>query len=491
MTLSTFSYLDSTNINDLARAYSLAYLRKKKVKINKSESEIDNNWNVGKFEEGYLLRAEDDSIFTLFNFPEIVDQKLATERQVVGSNLHENFVNIISHFIATGKNALPSNNMKIGMCINHHNTHWTLLLAEFSNINQAEYKTLFNAYQKHAKTTKENQYEDGSAKPINIIRNNVVNFVKKNKKITFNGNADPRGNGLGNNQLPLKVGEITLNHFDSLGKRTTYASNVAKSMSTFTKKHKAKFSQMDCQRQSGNTCGDWSVYNAFQYGLLEPKKQHPTSANLRHFFNNKDVSNAHQILFTAKPKLKKIAKKDQICITENAQKLDDNYVAVFKDFGSKSGSLVGRTFLGLVSGAIFYAAMALVFVNPLLPIAGALVSGLTVSTLLYKRLTELFFGQKTVVLEKKNGKPVVKDKLEHRGLGDFIGVHMPYQKDLESLEKDIESLITEDDAMTDKQKIELLTHQFAKKIIESNPSFFSDQDKAVVKLDGYAHKLGR
>src|SRR5574338_963286 len=119
MTLSTFSYLDSTNINDLARAYSLAYLRRKKVKINKAESEIDNHWNVGKFEEGYLLRAEDKSIFTLFNFPEIVDKKLATEKQIVGSNLHENFVNIISHFIATGKNTLPSNTLKIGMCINH------------------------------------------------------------------------------------------------------------------------------------------------------------------------------------------------------------------------------------------------------------------------------------------------------------------------------------------------------------------------------------
>lgn len=488
MTLSTFNYLDSTNINDLARAYSLAYLHQKKVKINKCESEIDNHWNVGKFEEGYLLRGQDNSIFTLFNFPEIVDRKLAAEKQIVGSNLHENFVNIISHFIASGKNALPSNTIKIGMGINHHNAHWTLLLAEFSNINQAEYKALYNAYQKHAKNTKENQYDDGSLKPINIIRNNVVNFVKSHKNIHFNGN-NTTSNGLGNNQLPLKVGKIALKQFDSMGKNTRYAKNIEQSVEAFAKKHKTKCPSMVCERQTGMTCGDWTVYNAFQYGLLNPKKQHPTSINLRHFFNNRSVANAHQILFAAKPKLKKVAQKDQISINQNSQALDDNYVPVYKDFGSKHGSLIGKTFLGLVSGAMFYAGMALAFINPLVSIVGAAVGGLTVSALFYQRLTELFFGQKTVVLETKYGKPVVKDKIEHKGLGNYFGLSMPFQKDLESLEKEIQSLITLEGSVTDKQKIEVLTHQYAKKIVEQNPSFFSTQDQAVVKLDGYAHKL--
>jgi hypothetical protein len=484
MTINTLKLLDSTDINDVARAYSLAYLRKKKVKINKFEAEIDNHWNLGKFEEGYLLRTEDNSIFTLFNFPEIADKDIAKSRQIVGSNLHENFVNIIAHFIATGRKDLPCNNLKISMCINHNNGHWTQLLATFSGLNQREYKALFNAYHKHAKDTIENEYDDGSKKPFNIIRNNVVNFIKANKNISFNGDVKDQ---LGNYQLPLTINNIALDHFDSLGKKTAYATSVANSIQAFAKKHKTKLMAADCPRQTGMTCGDWCVYNGFQNGVVQSKKKPPTSTNLRQFYYNRDVNNAHQILYAAKPNIKKVAKKDQINISRNAQLLDDNYVAQFKDFGAKVSPYAGQTFFALVTGFLFYGALALIATNPILPIIGAIAVSITTG-LFYQRLSTAFFGQKSVVLEKKDGKPVVKEKLEHKGWGEYLGFDKPVQKDLESLENDIKKLINEDGSK-DEQQVEMLTHQYAKKIIEQNPSFFSQQDKAVVKLDGYAPKL--
>ncbi len=144
-------------------------------------------------------------------------------------------------------------------------------------------------------------------------------------------------------------------------------------------------------------------------------------------------------------------------------------------------SLMRKLFTGLAISFVCVIGLGFLNLNPLFM---SMASIATIVGLTYQPLAKLFFGQKNIELEKKNGKLVAMDAMdaiELKGLSYYLGIEKPYQHDLSTLEKEIDSLLTQEGTIKDSKRIQVLTHQYAKKVVQANPSFFSEQDKAVVK----------
>ncbi|HRE31946.1 MAG TPA: hypothetical protein PLD88_08235, partial [Candidatus Berkiella sp.] len=76
------------------------------------------------------------------------------------------------------------------------------------------------------------------------------------------------------------------------------ARNVLAASQEFMRAHRGtKFRYEKCPRQSGNTCGDWVVFNTFTRGVLNERKE-ATSESLRSLHENLTARNARSILYT-------------------------------------------------------------------------------------------------------------------------------------------------------------------------------------------------
>lgn len=170
-----------------------------------------------------------------------------------------------------------------------------MLLVEFNGINLKGYESLYKKYQKHA----ERMDTVGNENQSNEVKlNNVKNFVMRTQGIRLYKRTK-RGHLSSNHRLPLQVNRINIKHYDSMnsGENET----VQAAARDFINFNNVNYTAEKSAQQSGNTCGDWTVYNAFTQGVLRFKNNHPTSKQLRKLQNNLTYGNASRILFAKNP----------------------------------------------------------------------------------------------------------------------------------------------------------------------------------------------
>lgn len=491
----TSALLDNFDLKDLLESYRLAYLKKNRPRSPKLHVRSDQHWDLGEFEEGHILRAADNSLFTFVLCPEMTDQATAIERQAVSANLQELYLNMVAHLMAKNYSVLPSKKLKIAFGINHHNTHWTCLLAEFDGLNARAYRALYRAHQKEARLAKnKEQYfnEDGTPRTFTIQVNNIKNFLIAQCDIRVNKNSQ-----LGNWQLPLNPTSIKLRHFDSMGTRTHWAQNVQAACQGFMRKHRTKFHFEKCIGQSGNTCGDWTLFNAFTQGVLNVSKA-VTSGQLRALSENVTVSNAQSILYAKKPRIVAATERTRICVTKEARALADLHeeTSIFSTYSfSPIWHQASRVMLGVTLGAACYVGMPVIIPLSLgikCAVTGfAAILGFTC----FDKVARLVYGQHrlTVGLNKK-GQPIKESVAHTDGLAAYVGLATPYLKTLPELEQDIAKVLLQLEASkpkekqtltADPEKRQVLVRYYAKKIVTEHSTDFYDTDKAVVRDSHY------
>lgn len=310
--LNMYKMLDIYDLKDLAHAYTRAYL-------SLAKSTQRPRRDFGAFEESRLIRTEDNSIFTILTCPDIPNRVEAIQRQSIGSNIQEYFVHIIAHFIVNGYRTLPSDKLKIAFCINHNNAHWTMMQATFNQINVKAYERLFQKCQPilRAEPVDLNHTTDQKTHQMNRVRN----FILRQQGVRLHTRTRKRNILTTNGRLPLKVQSIDLKHYDSMD--TDYSDLLRESTRLLAQSNKLRISHEKCTRQSGMTCGDWSVFNAFNYGVLK-NKMNPTSKNLRDLKNNLTVKNANQILKQKHPHIQSCPENERLCVTRRERAIMEN-----------------------------------------------------------------------------------------------------------------------------------------------------------------------
>lgn len=491
----TSALLENFDLKDLFQGYTLAYLNKKRLRSTNMHTKRYQHWDLGEFEDGHILRTADNSLFAFMLCPEMTDSATVKNGQPVSANLQEQFLNIVAHLMAKKYSTLPSNKIKIAFGINHHNTHWTCLLAEFGGLNARAYRMLYTAHQKEMQSPK-NKAEyfnaDGTPRPFHIQVNNIKNFLIKQKGIRVNGQS--RDNPLGNWELPLVSKPIQLRHFDSMGTKTNWAQNVRAGCQGFMTKHGANFHFEKCIQQTGNTCGDWTLFNAFMHGVLNTEKA-VTSAQLRVLSENITVQNAQSLLYAKKPRLTPVTEITRICVTKEARELADIHEespSIFSTYSFyPSWHQVSRVLLGLTLGIMCYAGSPL-----LIPVSLSLkcaVSGVAaiLGFTCFDYVAQFIYGRHliTVGLDKQ-GQPVKKSVEHSDGLATFVGFTKPYLKTLPELEQDITQVLMQLEASkpkekqiltADPEKRQILVRYYAKRILTEHATDFYDTDKIAVR----------
>jgi len=70
----------------------------------------------------------------------------SNEKQVIGSNIQEKFIDLIAHLFATTAQ-IACREYKNSLLRESSSKHWTLFLADFQGLNDNDYQKLFKAYQ--------------------------------------------------------------------------------------------------------------------------------------------------------------------------------------------------------------------------------------------------------------------------------------------------------------------------------------------------------
>ena len=532
MSADTSKLLDNVNLQDISRSYLLAYLKSKGITHVGLEPLQDNEWNLGAFEEGHLIRTQNNSLFMAFTCPEITDDKTAISQQAIGSNLQERILDIVAYLIVNKIKKLPEKNIELGFYINHNNGHWTSMLAKFEGLDDQEYQALYEAYQQHSETTGENKTDNGEEKEFGIRINNIRNFILEQKQILLN-HRDKETNEaiLSNWALPLEAKAIQLRHFDSLGTQTGYHDAVEAACGDFILNHtvaKANFVRAESKIQQGMTCGDWSVYNVFRHGVLKQKAQLPSSQQLRMLAENTSVANAQEILFKDKPNLKEVPEDKKIRIPHYALQYEDdneeeptepgsgidNEVDDEPAFTSDSSNdattatskktVINNSRLNhrfpwtyALSKAAFMACM-LYATHVVFPLA---VVGLTASIFaltaialtsyfLFDVMLKGFFGEMKLSFQlNKEAMPVKKKLSVVSGWSKLLGINAPYHQTLPELEQKLSKLLASNtDVPMDAEQLEQhvkLTHTYAREMINQSPEFFYPEDVKAVNEASY------
>ncbi len=494
MMSNTSALLENFDLKDLFQGYTLAYLNKKRLRPANMHTQRYQHWDLGEFEDGHILRTADNSLFAFMLCPEMTDSATVKKHQSVSANLQEQFLNIVAHLMAKKYSTLPSDKMKIAFGINHHNTHWTCLLAEFGGLNARAYRALYKAHQQEMQLSENKaQYfnEDGTPRPFNIQVNNIKNFLIRQCHIRVNGQN--RDNPLGNWQLPLIPKSIQLRHFDSMGTKTRWAQNVQAACQGFTSKHRANFRFEKCIQQTGNTCGDWTLFNAFMKGVLNSEKA-VTSAQLRVLSENITVQNAQSLMYAKKPRLTRATEETRICVTKEARELADIHEAPSSILSTYSFSpnwhQVSRVALGITLGVACYAGAP--FIMPLSLGIKCVVSGVAaiLGFTCFDNIAQLIYGRHVITVGlDEQGQPIKKSVEHSDGLATFVGYTKPYLKTLAELEQDITQVLIqletsrskEKQVLTaDPEKRQMLVRYYAKKLLTEHAADFYDTDKAVV-----------
>ncbi|MGE3318378.1 MAG: hypothetical protein AB7I18_03690 [Candidatus Berkiella sp.] len=470
--------LTNYDLKDLYYAYQEAYLKKYPRK------------DFGEYGEGRVIRTEDNSAFTLVNCPEITDNQAAIDKQAVSSNLQEQFLSMIAFLMLKKHRDLPCDKLKVALCINHHNIHWTTLLAEISGFDNAEYRRLFQAHEAHAALPENRDNyvdEEGHPKEFKIQLNNIKNFLISQSRMTLNNNKNGK-TILGNYSLPLTPRHVLLRHLDSMGIKTACADNVLEASKGFMRKHRARFRYEKCSRQEGNTCGDWSLFNAFSRGVLQNVNE-VTSENLRELKENITLNNARSILFMSNPNIVTVADSQKLSVTRlermiaNNPSTDTYNINFFKEWFVRIAS--GAT----LAGVSYFVLPLLLPINASFALGLAAVGG-TMGLFFFNEVSSVLFGiSKLRVRLDEQGIPA-KDGYE---LSEgWVG--SPYLRTLPELEQQVATVLLEADLKKSKskrrlegsqEKVQTLVHYYARKIVLENPKDFYDADKMKVISSDY------
>jgi len=470
--------LTNYDLKDLYHAYQEAYLKKYPHR------------DLGEYGEGRIIRTEDNSVFTLVNCPEITDNQAAIDKQAVSSNLQEQFLSMIAFMMLKKHRNLPCDKLKVALCINHHNIHWTTLLAEISGFDNAVYRRLFDAHEAYAaRPENRDNYVNaqGEPKEFKIQLNNIKNFLIAQNRITLNNNVNNK-TILGNFALPLTPRHVLLRHMDSLGIKTGCADNVLEASKAFMRKHRARFRYEKCRRQAGNTCGDWSVFNAFSRGVLQNANQ-VTSENLREFKGNITLKNASSILFAANPNIVTVPDSQKLSVTRleriiaNNPSEDTYNINFYKEWFVRM--LCGAT----LAGVCYFVLPFLLPINSLFALGLAGVGG-AMGMFFFDDGARLLFGISKLRIGLDKRGELIKDGYE---LSEgWIGT--PYLRTLTELEQQVATALLEADHKKPKAKRQLegnqektqtLVHYYARKIVLENPKDFYDTDKMKVMSSEY------
>ncbi|MCS5712656.1 hypothetical protein [Candidatus Berkiella aquae] len=495
----TGTLLGLYDIKDLLAGYTRAYLNKKRLQRHQQ-------WDLGAFEEGRILRTEDGCIFAFVTCPAITDSDDASARQSVSANLQEVFLNLIADLIAKEYQELPSNNIKIAFGINHLNSHWTGLLAEFNGLDANDYQALYQAHAAHA-ALPENQAqyvdESGNPKSHTIQVNNVKNFLIANCGIVLKS-ADH-----GNWQLPLQPNQMLLRHLDSIGTKTGYAQNVYAASKEFMRTHRGtKFRYERCSRQSGNTCGDWTVFNTFTRGVLNERKE-ATSEILRSLHENLTARNASSVLYTENPKMLKPTARTRICVTKEERKMvsHQDYLDELEAAKTTLGQIrnmlpewegVSRILFASTLAGICY--IGLPWLMPISFLVQCGIAGVAGSAglLCFNKLARSIFGQHNIKVKlDSSARPLKVAYEKSEGLTAWLGLSAtPYLKTLTELEQEIASLLQNKEANSAKpassttsvEKCNTLSRYYARKIVTGHPNYFYDVDRRAVDNEKYVNE---
>ncbi|MCS5707887.1 hypothetical protein CC99x_003110 [Candidatus Berkiella cookevillensis] len=525
MSADTSKFLDNVNLQDLSRSYLLAYLKSKGIEHQGVEPVQDNQWNFGAFEEGHLIRTDNNALFMAFTCPEITDDQAAVSQQSIGSNLQERMLDVVAYLIANKIKKLPEKNIELGFYINHNNGHWTSMLAKFSSLNEQQYQALYEAYQQHSESTGENKTDSGEEKELRVRVNNVRNFILEQKQILLNHrDKDTNDAILSNWALPLDAKSIQLQHFDSLGTKTGYHDTVEAACGDFILNHtseKATFVRAESKIQKGMTCGDWSVYNIFRHGVLKKKAELPSSQQLRMLAENTSVANAHEILFKNEPNVTEVPEDEQIRIPHFALQYEediepsepedqpgsqagDDEPTSTPDSSISSKPVINNARLNhrfpwtyALSKTAFMAFMmyATHVVFPLV-VVGFAVSVFAFAAIaltsyfLFDVMLQGFFGQMKLNFQlNKEGVPVKEKASLAGGWGKLLGINAPYHQTLPELEQHLSELLaSKADKPMDAKELEQhlkLTHTYARKMMNQNPEFFYPEDVKTVNEASY------
>lgn len=536
MRVNTGRFLSMYDLKDLTRAYTNAYLHQKGLLIDDAdEPQIDRKHNLGAFgEDGYLIKAADNSMFTLYTANALADAEQVTQSQVLSCKLHDGFLDVITFFIANNYKKLPSNKLKIGFCLDHDNDyHWTMLMANFEGLNQAQYGALYRAYQAYVRVHPVASPRPGAESSVTQMQlHHVKNFLIRHKDITLNTHNSEGELVRGNLALPINAKKITLSHYDSMG--DSYHEVVEDAARDFIEQHRATFKTSECEEQSGCTCGDWSVYNAMRFGLLnhgrKDKPPYPStkfSKTLRALSQNITQDNAAQILFAKKPDIQEALDDEKICVTqygrtemarwdeddrrerrrirerlrqrirENRENAENN-----RHFNNPYPllNLLSRLALGiLVATSLFWVLSAFFTINAGFALFLAMIGCVTSSCYLYDLTSAYLFG-KEIVLVDLNDKhiPHMEDLSEQEGLINYLGIKAPYHKPLQVLESEISALLADNHGDKQERSLrqtaqqakhkQILTHFYAQKIVKANPHCFYEADRAIASKKSYADK---
>ena len=508
MCADTSNLLDNEDLQNISRSYALAFLRTKGIEHVNFEPAIDNHWNFGPFEEGLLIRTNNNSLFSSFTWPEMTNSDEDTEAQTIGNSVQEKFLDLVAHLIANKQAAFPTRKVELAFYVNHNRGHHTCLLVNFQGIDQAQYQELYKAYQEHSAETGIDMDEEGQEKELIVRRNNVRNFLMSNRNIFLtHQDRETKERVLSNWVLPLEVAKINFRHFDSLGVRSRFHDAVQDACEDFVANHQATFRRTKAARQQGNTCGDWSVYNSFRYAALNRNQKLPRSQELRTLTENKSVENANEILFKTKRKFEKVALEDQINVAA------DQFPEEYEEIAAHSppskleklinpaivyNELNNRWPFFQVMGYVYVGIATFVAMNAIMPglALGTMAGfGLTMAAIvgtagLFNIFLKGFFGEKKLSFQlDKEREPVVKSISLSGGVGNLLGIDLPYHNTLSALEAELASLLCANnkDTAAQNQDVDVtMIHQYAKKVINAFPDYFYDEDRLQVNEPEYA-----
>jgi len=537
--------LDDFDRQDINHAYLLAYLKNHGVAIKNQVPDTDRHWNFGplaapypiEYENqnylypgiGYVIRSRDNALFCLSSRSYLAnDYNIGA--QVIGANLHELYLDMIVHMISQRHEQLPCKKIRIALPINHNNFHWTLLMADFENLNLPEYHALYNAYWQFANESRENFTASGESVSETVLKNNIKNFVLRTKEIyltesqTVNeNNREKRILTLPCWGLPVGADKITVRHYDSLGKDTNCAKRAIAAIQKFIDLHHAKTVYAKCASQRANTCGDWTQYNAFRFGVTRLPFTAPDSESLRFTYENLSPENAHQILFKHKRNLVECTpacaihpfrevnnmehrnfQDHQIQIGSERDQDNENADDIYQQFAEypwlfndsfPKAYWASKILFTLFSSYLTFTMLPSLFVASTFVYGTLAIANAALFFFNFDSLTQRIFGKKEIQFDfDKNNTLYVQDVHETPNLLGLLGV-APYRMSLETLEKQLELKL----CVQEKQKhpdfsvakcrkrANVLAHYYARSCVREYKDYFYDEAKEKTQQRDYVN----
>ncbi|MBS0288540.1 MAG: hypothetical protein JSS07_00715 [Proteobacteria bacterium] len=272
-------FIKDTKIYNLAFYYARAYLLQKNVVLSDSaEPVIDRKWYFGylnnlKGPGSYLIKTEDNCLLTFLVLRYLVPDQISQDTNIA---LH----NILLHLLVNRYETFPAEKLRIAHALNHANIHFTLMLVEFE-IDPFQYRQLYNAF-----------HQEFSNKNIDELYKEMADPNSRIQQLLKN--------------TPVSKKPLLLKHYDSLGGES-YVQR-AKEDSKLLLSNNAIWSIEQCEQQKGMTCGDWTIFNAFYFGVFTQKPNIPSSEALRDLLETPTIAKASALLFAQNIQSEAIAK---------------------------------------------------------------------------------------------------------------------------------------------------------------------------------------